>query len=233
MEKVNILAVEWLGMAMDNLKSLEKIPLISSIRRIQPKDLDWKKLPKTFEKWAKMVDKKVFAYEFFYKSNGHKVVGFLVEPRKGKNLPCIIHNRGGSREFGAIDYGKLFSGRQEIAPLAMDGYIVVASQYSGNFGGEGVDKFGGKDIYDVLNLQKILKAYSRADSSKIGMMGTSRGGLMTLISIAKVKWVKAAIAISAPTNQVTAAKFRKGWAGHQKKMFGGSLKEKIKRSPVY
>ncbi len=177
--------------------------------------------------------KKIRAYKFFYKSGGHKVVGFLVEPRsaKPKKFPIIICNRGGFREFGAIEEHHLFT--RWMARFARAGYISIGSQYSGNSGSEGVDEFGGKDIDDVLNLYEILKKYRRADIKRIGMYGFSRGGMMTYMALTKAKWIKAAIVHAGPTNLVKSENSRPEMDGHYKKMFGGGLSEKKKRSVVH
>ncbi len=37
-----------------------------------------------------------------YESEGLRVRGYLALPRTGKKLPCVIFNRGGNREFGAM-----------------------------------------------------------------------------------------------------------------------------------
>lgn len=69
-----------------------------------------------------------------YLSDGLKVKGYLVVPRQGVRLPCVIFNRGGNREFGALDdrVAALL-----LARIASWGYVVVASQYRGNAGGGG------------------------------------------------------------------------------------------------
>jgi dipeptidyl aminopeptidase/acylaminoacyl peptidase len=181
---------------------------------------------------AKMNSKKMWVYKIVYVSNGHRVMGYLVAPRViQKKIPCIIWNRGGSNNHGAIRLGELFIG--SIANFVSNGYIVFASQYSGNDGGEGKDEFGGKDIDDVLNLYKIIRSCPFADASKIGMYGHSRGGLMTYLSLSKVKWIKAAVVIAGTCDEVSAPQFRKGWREHQIKMYGGSKEEQIKRSAVY
>jgi dipeptidyl aminopeptidase/acylaminoacyl peptidase len=76
-------------------------------------------------------------------------VGFLLAPklREGK-LPVLIFNRGGNRDFGAISERDLLY----LAYLASTSYVVLASQYHGNDGGEGKELFGGSDVNDVLNL---------------------------------------------------------------------------------
>ena len=215
----------------DNLELLKKIPEILEVKRILLRKEFETIMGPTLFKTAKRNSRNIFVYKILYRSQGHKVVGFIVEPRSGKNLPCIIYNRGGSGEFGALKIGPLFT--RLPANLASHGYIVIASQYSGNAGGEGVDEMGGTDLEDVLNLQKILKKYSRANPQKIGMYGESRGGTMTYLSLAKVLWIKAAVTVGAPTNLLRQEKLRPEMKEHFKKMFGGSVPEKKKRSAIF
>ena len=175
----------------DNSKILEKIHGILKVERILLTKEYEKFVGAVFAKLIKKNARKIFLYKIIYRSQGHKVVGFIVEPRIGKNHPCIIYNRGGCGEFGALKIGMLLA--DIPVKLALHGYIVIASQYSGNGGSEGKDEMGGSDIEDVLVLQKILKKYSRANAEKIGMYGISRGGMMTYLSLARVKWIKAAV----------------------------------------
>lgn len=175
--------------------------------------------------------KKVNIYKMVYNSDGRKIVGFIAEPKNTRSkLPCIIWNRGGSRDFGLITDKQLFG---SIAELASCGYVVMASQYSGNGGSEGVDRMGGDDIYDVLNLRDVIRKYVYADEKRIGMYGWSRGGMMTYMALGKVKWIRAAVVGGAPTDQVRAPKFRPGWEKHQIEMYGGGKKENTKRSAIY
>jgi cephalosporin-C deacetylase-like acetyl esterase len=119
----------------------------------------------------------VDVYKITYMSDGLKVKGYMDVPKKPGKYPCIIFNRGGNRENSKLtDKG---STGGFIAQLASYGYCVVASQYRGNDGGEGAEEFGGKDINDVLNLIPLLNNIDKADTSRIGMWGTSRGGMMT------------------------------------------------------
>ena len=219
---------------INGITQLRKIPGIIAVSRVDfSGDIEMmlkdRLTPGLFES-ARKNSKKIHAYKIVYKSNGHAVAGFIIEPRNGKKLPCIIYNRGGSKDFGSIRIGRLFL---DLADMADWGYVVIASQYSGNGGSEGRDEMGGKDVDDVLNLRKILKAYPYADDSRIGMYGHSRGGMMTYLSLAKVKWIKAAAIGAGLADEVGAPKFRHGWDMHQKEMYGGSLIEKKKRSALY
>lgn len=183
---------------------------------------------KNMDKYYKLTN----SYLIVYKSQGHNVKGFIVEPKniKGK-VPCIIYNRGGCGEFGVIKPWLVFS---YLARISSWGYIVIASQYSGNAGSDGKDEIGGSDINDVLNLKKILKDHPNADLDKIGMLGASRGGLMTYLSLAKVRWIKAAITIAGSANEVRGIKLRPELKVRNKKFIGSNKKEDlIKRSAVY
>ncbi|GAI09436.1 unnamed protein product [marine sediment metagenome] len=63
------------------------------------------------------------------------------------------------------------------------GFVAVGSQYRGNDGGEGREEFGGADVNDVLNLIPLLKSLPNVDADKIGMVGYSRGGMMTYLAL--------------------------------------------------
>jgi dipeptidyl aminopeptidase/acylaminoacyl peptidase len=139
-------------------------------------------------------------YAINYLSDTLKINGFLIEPKNGNKLPTIIFNRGGNREFGALTIGLLI---EWVAPIAKEGYIIVASQYRGNSGSEGKDEFGGQDVNDVLNLIPIIDNMPRADTTRIGMYGWSRGGIMTYLALTKTNRIKAAIIGGAPTDLLT------------------------------
>ncbi len=134
-----------------------------------------------------------------YESDGLKVRGYLAvpavpaadaTPKDAEALPCVIYNRGGNRDFGALSDLRAFL---TLGPLAGRGYIVVASQYRGVDGGEGTEEFGGAEVNDVLHLIPLLERLDRADASRIGMFGWSRGGMMTYLALARTDRLRAAI----------------------------------------
>ena len=149
-------------------------------------------------------------YKITYLSDGLKVKGILVQPKEKGNYPCIIYNRGGNKDFGAISKK---SASFLLAPLAMEGYIVIASQYRGNAGGEGQEEFGGTEINDVLYLVKALEEIEGANTEKIGMYGWSRGGMMTYLALTKTNKIKAAVVGGAVSNQFATIKDRPGMEG--------------------
>lgn len=70
-----------------------------------------------------------------YRSDGLNVIGFLVRPRdvRARRFPVILFNRGGFLERGKIESFHLV----DLTRLAEQGFVVLASQYRGNDGGEG------------------------------------------------------------------------------------------------
>lgn len=142
--------------------------------------------------------------EITYLSDGLKVNGYLIEPRVKGNYPCIIYNRGGNREFGKLEIGTSVW----LGHLAKNGYVVIASQYRGNGGSQGREEFGGEDVNDILNLTEVLKEVESADTSKIGMYGWSRGGMMTYIALTKTDKIKAAVVGGAVSDNFLSTKDR-------------------------
>lgn len=121
-------------------------------------------------------DKDIIIYDITYMSDGLRVKGYLAKPKAAGTCPAIIWNRGGNREFGLLKSSSL-------SPYAQNGYVAIGSQYRGNAGGEGHEEFGGADINDVLNLIPLLKCMPNVDADRIGMVGFSRGGMMTYIAL--------------------------------------------------
>lgn len=148
-------------MAADNIQKLAKIPRVQNAERVTlTKDLK-KKLGDQLSSAATQNDRHIYVYKFTYQSRGNTIAAFLVESRTKTKKPCIIWNRGGSADFGAIKRGQLFVG--SMADFARAGYIVIASQYAGGPGSDGEEEWGSDgDVADVLALRNILKHYSLA-----------------------------------------------------------------------
>ncbi|MEP7127969.1 MAG: CocE/NonD family hydrolase, partial [Chitinophagales bacterium] len=150
----------------------------------------------SIKKWEKNIPDLqaiISSIDFFsitYLSDGLKVKGYLAVPKKAGKYPAIIYNRGGNREFSALSDAQLI---RFLALTASWGYVCIASQYRGNGGSEGKEEFGGKDVNDILNLIPCLSAIDKADTSRIGMWGWSRGGMMTYLALTKTNKIKAAI----------------------------------------
>lgn len=165
-------------------------------------------------------------YRITYLSDGLKVKGYMAVPRQAGNYPCIIYNRGGNQEFGAITDETFV---RSLGPLAKAGYVVAGSQYRGNAGGEGKEEFGGRDVNDVLNLIPLFVNEQKADTSRIGMFGWSRGGMMTYIALTKTNHIKAAVVGSGLSDLVKTLESRPGFDSLWATLIPGyaSQKEKL------
>jgi dipeptidyl aminopeptidase/acylaminoacyl peptidase len=141
------------------------------------------------------------AEQIVYESDGLRIAGFLAYPKTAPagqaRLPCVIWNRGGNREFGAITQGFFLV---RAARLAAWGYVLFASNYRGAPGSEGKDEFGGADVDDVLNGLRVFDQLPFADGTRIGMWGHSRGGMMTYLALTRTDRIRAAIVGAGPTD---------------------------------
>jgi len=141
--------------------------------------------------WGEESVENTIVQKITYESDGLKVKGYIAMPNNPtKKYPCIIWNRGGIGNAGAIDS---FNAQGIFGQIASWGYAVFASQYRGNDGGEGNDEFGGGDINDVLNLIPLADEIKQADKLNWGIEGWSRGGMMTYLALTKTDIFKAAI----------------------------------------
>jgi len=182
-----------------NGKIIEQKPLVfadTTIARIE------KTIPH-----AKALVNDVDFFKIIYLSDGLKVTGYLSMPKKAGKYPCIIFNRGGNREFSALNDNFVLRVLGEVANW---GYVVVGSQYRGNAGGEGKEEFGGSDVNDILNLIPFLSHIDKADTSRIGMFGWSRGGMMTYLALTKTNQIKAAVVGSGAADAFINTKKRPG-----------------------
>lgn len=167
-------------------------------------NFSWKKHPKLAKRISENgILKTKYKYlnsvkieKITYLSDGLKVIGYLAQPinfsmqAQQTKHPCIIYNRGGNKEFGKLNE---FKAAFILGKIASWNYVVTASQYRGNDGGEGKEEFGGKDVNDVLNLIPLFDNVKSANTEKMGIYGWSRGGMMTYLALTKTNKFKAAV----------------------------------------
>lgn len=151
-------------------------------------------------------DSEIVVYDITYISDGLKVKGYLAQPKAPGTYPAIIWNRGGNREYGLLK-------PSSIEPYARNGYVAIGTQYRGNGGSEGREEFGGADVNDVLNLIPLLKSMPNVNANKIGMVGYSRGGMMTYIALKeqtlrRTDGIKAACTVGGSSDLFMTAKDR-------------------------
>lgn len=146
-----------------------------------------------------------------YDSDGLMVTGFVVQPKEKGNYPCIIYNRGGNRDMGSLLVGTavVYMGK-----IAAAGFVVIASNYRGNSNSEGKEEFGGSDVNDVLNLIPALSQIEGADTSKIGMFGISRGGMMSYMATRNNSQIKAVAVVGGMSNLFTMKRNRPDMESH-------------------
>jgi dipeptidyl aminopeptidase/acylaminoacyl peptidase len=125
------------------------------------------------------------------------------------------------------------------------GYVVIAPDYRGSTGyGEAFHKaidYGGYEVDDTMSAVEFLKTLPHVDQDRLGIMGWSHGGYITLMSVFRdVTPFKAAAAIVPVTNLV----FRLSYKGPsyqrdfatQERLQGLPFEKRdlyIQRSPLY
>jgi dipeptidyl aminopeptidase/acylaminoacyl peptidase len=125
------------------------------------------------------------------------------------------------------------------------GYVVIAPDYRGSTGyGEAFHQaidYGGYEIDDVMSAVEYLKTLPHIDPARLGIMGWSHGGYITLFSVFRDQTpFKAAAAIVPVTNLVFRLSYKGPgyqWDFATQKRIGGLPFEKpdiyIERSPLY
>lgn len=176
--------------------------------------------------WGEEVLDNTIVEKIVYDNDGEEIDGYFAYPVDlSKQYPLIIWNRGGSRKAGYIDE---FLARGMFGEIASWGYVVLASMYREK------DEFGGKDVTDVIKLFDIADDIELCDSSKIGMEGWSRGGMMTFKTLTMTNRIKACVIISGLTDLVDHALMQDTY----RRIFGADSEEifnqrKKDRSPLY
>jgi dipeptidyl aminopeptidase/acylaminoacyl peptidase len=125
------------------------------------------------------------------------------------------------------------------------GYVIIAPDYRGSTGyGEAYHKeidYGGYEVDDVISAAGYLASLPHVDSARIGIMGWSHGGYITLLSIFREKHPFAAGAAIVPVTNLIFRLSLKGpsyqWDFATQKRIQGLPFEKpeiyIERSPLY
>ena len=135
--------------------------------------------------------------DFTYQSDDFNVEGFYLAPKSPeKPLPVVIFNRGGNAAFGYV----VFGAKMDLpAEIASEGYIVLGSQYRGSsrrLENNGKDEFGGADVNDVLALIDLAKSLPHADTSRIALVGWSRGVMQSYMAAKHLTDVKAIVSVA-------------------------------------
>ena len=168
------------------------IPKALSVEYLTPPIADLKELsPKLYSQfediWTELEFLKV---TFAYKEKG--LTGYVVAPKKETRISGIIYNRGGVGNFGRLENKHIY---YILANMASWGYVVAAVEY-GDF-----DEYGGEDVEYVRHFYEILQDYPKLDSSRIGLYGASRGGMMNYLLLQDPTFAKCAVIKAGVNNQ--------------------------------
>lgn len=163
----------------------------------------YKKVKRHSEQYKYLDDVEIFSIGHI--SDSLLLTGFMVAPQKEGKYPVIVFNRGGNQELGRL---LVATAVDVMAPFAAQGYVTIATNYRGNSGGEGKEQFGGNDVNDVINLIKSSKEFEKADASKVGLFGISRGGMMNFLTLKNTDLpIKAMVNIGGITDLETTIKY--------------------------
>jgi dipeptidyl aminopeptidase/acylaminoacyl peptidase len=152
-----------------------------------------------------------------YLSEGLRIKGYCARPAEPGVYPLIIWNRGGWMESGALDD---LTAYLILASTAEWGYVVLATQYRGTKGGDGVEEWGGGDINDAYNLLELAKEIPEADLSRVAVEGASRGGMTTFRLLTMTEQFKCAIVHAPLTNIAALCEIREDFRKYVRKLFG-------------
>lgn len=138
-----------------------------------------------------------------YSVEGLKVSGYLIQPKAntpaGKR-PLLVYNHGGNGNYGRIDALQMF---RKLLPLAKAGYVVVASQYRGE-----ADEFGGKDVNDVSRLIDISLGLPGVDTSRVFLLGESRGAMTSYLVARQRSDITAMATVGGATDLLSGLEWR-------------------------
>jgi dipeptidyl aminopeptidase/acylaminoacyl peptidase len=170
------------------------------------------------------------------------IPAYLFQPLKkrgAKGHPALVWVHGGVHGNWSVTMWPF------VREAVERGYVVICPEYRGSTGyGEKhymeID-YGGYEIDDVMTAVEYLKTLSHVDGDRLGIMGWSHGGYITLFSVFREKTpFKAASAMVPVTNLIHRLSF--SGPGYQRsfatqKRIGGLPFEKrdeyIARSPLF
>jgi dipeptidyl aminopeptidase/acylaminoacyl peptidase len=114
------------------------------------------------------------------------VPGWLFRPVKmdpGKRYPAIVAVHGGFHYSLDEEYFGF------IERFVTEGYVVMFPEYRGSrgYGAEhyNAQQYGAGDVDDVLSAAEHIAGKPYVDAQRLGIVGRSRGGMVTLLAIEK------------------------------------------------
>lgn len=106
-----------------------------------------------------------------------------IKPEQGKRYPAIVAVHGGFHYSLDEEYFGF------IERFLREGYVVIYPEYRGSrgYGKEHYDaqEYGAGDVDDVLSAADLIASKPYVDPTRLGIVGRSRGGMVTLLAIQK------------------------------------------------
>lgn len=195
--------------------------------------------------WRKASDGVMKMEKITYKSKagGMTIPAFVfspLQPRGAKGHPALVwvhpDIRGHVYEY-YIPY---------VQEAVKRGYVVIAPEYRGSYGygAEHYDAidYGGEEVDDVTSATEYLKTMAIVDIDRVGIIGWSHGGMITLLAAEREPAMFKAVAALVP---VTNLFQRLAWNGVEQRKasidpqnrYGGLPYQKHdeykRRSPIY
>ena len=171
------------------------------------------------------LESKCETYEFYYLSDGYRIKAFISIPTKNieseEPCKCLLYNRGGHWNYGCLNTDVL------AYMSAVTGRVVVACELRGDNGSEGYDEFGGDELHDVFRLIDLCdEKFSFIDMDDFGVIGVSRGGMMTYMTAREDKRVKKIIVAGGISDLFSCYKERDDMNEMISSCIGGTPEEK-------
>ncbi|QJD98671.1 S9 family peptidase [Massilia forsythiae] len=155
----------------------------------------------------------VRAHSVAWTSEGFDVQGWLVGPRTveaGKKYPMIVQVHGGPAAAVTPRYvSEGESGNVLVREMVRKGYYVFFPNPRGSYG-QGLAfssankrDFGGGDWRDILAGVDAVLQQAPVDGERLGLMGHSYGGFMTMWGVTHSRRFKAAVASAGVANWIS------------------------------
>jgi len=155
----------------------------------------------------------VSAQSVSWTNEGYKVQGWLVGPRKvdaGKKYPMIVQVHGGPAAAATPRYiANGEGGNSLVRDLVNQGYFVFMPNPRGSYGQGAAftsanrKDFGGGDWRDILAGVDAAIKQAPVDGNRLGLMGHSYGGFMTMWGVTHSQRFKAAVAGAGIANWIS------------------------------
>ncbi|MDC8759452.1 S9 family peptidase [Janthinobacterium fluminis] len=148
-----------------------------------------------------------------WRSDEHRVQGWLLGPLEveaGKTYPMVVIVHGGPAAAASPRYvGPGEQANPLVRELTAQGYFVFMPNPRGSYGqGQAftranVRDFGGGDLRDILAGIDAVAKVAPVDPQRLGLMGHSYGGFMTMWGVTHSQRFKAAVAGAGIANWIS------------------------------